>query len=690
MRSLAILSLRDMRQHALRTALSTLAVALGVTMVVAADVTGKAVTGYGERMDARQSTAGILGALLEQWLGLVGLALLGVAAFLVFNAFLMSVTSRRRQIGLLRSLGMTRHQVTRSVLTEGLLVGVAGTLCGLIVGPLAGRGLVALLGELAGIAYVESLPSLGYVLLAAALGVGVACLSALLPARRAMSVPPLEALHPTAGTRAERRPSPSLHRIGLITAALLAAGLLVAPPAARIPPPETSGMPWHAILTAVCSLIWLTSLVLVLPALIGGLGRWLRAPLGLLCGTAGCLMADNLRRDRGRVMLTVVALAVAGTVVVAITAALTLLSQSMLTYYTGKQIPPRWALFPIAWTGELASWQTVSELDLSAFGVSKELYTDVLDRLGPRAQVLGVRAAIIPELDVVPGSMSFLLDTERMRRMALFDFYEGDWESAAPALEKGCGVLITPGLARRHGVWLGDTMSVPGRQGPVSCTVAGLGLSANFGASLIGATAADQFNVPDKPFGLFLQPHPGVDAVQFEDELRDFAAAREGIYVMDLRDADEFQETMVDGLLAILNGPLLLAIAAAALGVINTTAMSVAERRHELGLLRAVGATRRQVRRVVMGEAALMGLLGGLLGLLTGGGLAAILVLAGDHSAWGVREAALRPLLRTVVRAAVLNGLAGTLIAPLICALAAWIPLRALLRGSAVDAMRVE
>ena len=695
------LTFRDMAQHRLRALLSAMAVALGVMMVVAADVTGEAITSAGERMEASQSTAGILGAQLESLLGTVGLVILTVAGFLTFNAFAMSVTQRRQQIGVLRSLGMTRRQVMHTVLAEALLTGGAGTLLGLLAGPLLGRGLVVLLGETAHISYGKSAPSPGNVLLACALGMGVSVLSMICPAYRATRITPLEALHDRGAPSPRTRSLPRLPLplrgiekrawlLGLLGIAALAIYLAVDPPArspalaanARTSPP--------GILVGALSLCWLGCLLATVPPLIDGLGRRARAPLSRLWGAIGRLVADNLRRDRGRVLLTVLTLAVSVMMIVSIVGSLTLMTRLMLSYYTRAQIPPRWALFPIGWSGELASWQTVSELDLFQIGVSDALYEEIVDAFGGRAEVVRVRAGIVLGLDVVPGSMSFYLDARQMQRLALFDFYEGDWETALPIMESGCGVLITPGLARAHGVWLGDALSVPGPDGPVACTVAGLGLSANFGASLVGSGAAGSFGLPPDPFGLFLQPLPGVDPAHFEADLRAFVQGHPRLSIFDLREAGDFMEAMIDGMLAMLNGPLLLSIGAAALGVVNTTAMSVAERRRELGLLRAVGATRRQARGAVLGEAVLVGFLGGALGWIAGGGLVAIQVLAGDHSTWGLRDLQLGPLLWQVARPSLLNGLFSALATPLICAGAAWLPARSILRSSAWDTVRAQ
>jgi ABC-type antimicrobial peptide transport system permease subunit len=147
----------------------------------------------------------------------------------------------------------------------------------------------------------------------------------------------------------------------------------------------------------------------------------------------------------------------------------------------------------------------------------------------------------------------------------------------------------------------------------------------------------------------------------------------------------DLQVEVLDRLPTVFSALLLLAILAAGLGVVNTTLISVAERQRELGLLRAVGATRRQVMAVVAGEAALMGLLGGLLGLVAGAGITAILAVTYGGNGWGIPGLDLWPAAWRSMQPALLNGLVGMLIAPFICAGAAWLPARAILRSPAIE-----
>jgi putative ABC transport system permease protein len=684
MRSTYTLSWRNLKQHPTRVTLSALGVALGVAMVVAADTIGAAVRSAGARVAQNQSTAGIVAAQLEAALGAVGLVILAAAGFVVFNAFAMSVAQRRHQIGALRSLGMTRRQVMALVLVEALITGGAGTVLGLVAGPLLGRGLVALLGETAGIAHTQGRPSLGGLALAGALGLGITLLSVLFPACMAARVSPLVALR--GGTRSKKPGFQEKTRfLGWALIIVLALYLSLAPPAHWIEPP------WDNRLTALFALAWLAGLALVLPALVGNLGRWARGPLSRLGGATGRLAADNLGRERRRVTLTVLTLASGLTMIVSVTGFLHLTFPATVRhFFRGHVSPHTWIALPFNVGGGWASWEMISELDLSTAHLTPQLERDLGDTLGGRATTMGAMARIIPQIAVVPGSFSFFVDASQVQRLDLFAFYAGDWARALPIMESGCGLLLTPGVAHRNGVWVYDTLALPGVEGPVPCTVAGLGNYVGFGVSVVSVAAARDFGLD--PLGgrmvRFVQPLPDVDVDAFEADLADLAARHPEATLMDLDTTLEDLDELVEIFLTLLNGPLLLAILAAALGVVNTVMMSVSERRRELGLLRAVGTTRGQALAVVAGEAALMGLAGGALGLLAGAGLVVIRALVGGHhglgisdlSPWSSAWAALRPALR--------NGLVGLVAAPLVCAGVACLPVRASLRSAVVEMVR--
>jgi hypothetical protein len=211
--------------------------------------------------------------------------------------------------------------------------------------------------------------------------------------------------------------------------------------------------------------------------------------------------------------------------------------------------------------------------------------------VGDRATAAANDFAIVPELSYFADAyFSFILDPELMRAGGFhFKFQQGKWESALPVMAAGCGLLLTPAVARQNSAALGDTITVTGRRGPVRCTVAGIGQSFA-GASLIGAAARADF-VEGEPIALFVLQRPGSDRTALETELQAFAA-RANLGVLSLERLTALQTEVFDQIPALFNGLLLLAVLAAALGVVNTTLLSVIERRRELAQLRALGATR--------------------------------------------------------------------------------------------------
>ncbi len=669
------------RQNPTRSGLSALAVALGAGMVIAGDmVSGALVGAVRQAEDVRVVAEGLVGQMDPIMKG-IGAAILLAAGFIIFNTLGMSITQRRRQLGLLRALGMTRGQVQRLVLAEALLIGGAGVALGLVAGPLAGRGLIALVKQ-ANIAilgaFVEQPPSAVSFALAGGLGLGFTLLAAWVPARQATRLTPLMALRTSATAAAPHRAA----RLAVVGGALalgLAAWLTFAPPAAWVQPPLDRA------LTLALGAAWLTALGLLLPGAISALGRALAAPLTRLFGASGRLMADNLRRERGRVLLTATTLAVGLTLIVT--------TAGFFQFYFNELFGPAfkaareaggWTLATFSIEGGPAGYANLDSLRIPAAQLAAAQAV-----AGDRATVAANDFAIVPELSYFGENyFTFVLDPQQIRASGFyFTFSAGDWASALQVMQAGCGLLLTPAVARQNGVGLGDALTVTGRTGPVACTVAGIGQTF-VGASLIGAAAREQFVTGD-PFLLFILQRPGTDRAALEADLGAFAQ-REGLYLLALEKQLEVQTQVFDQLPAMFNSLLLLAVAAAALGVVNTTLLSVTERRRELAQLRALGATRGQVLALVVGEAALVGLAGGALGLAAGAGLIVILATAYGGNAMGVADydpwaAAVRTL-----AVALRTGAWGLAVAPLISALAAYGPAARAVRRTPIEALHSD
>ena len=360
MRSLSALAWRNLEQGRTRTILSGLAVALGVAMTVAADVIASASRNALQAVDER-NLAAFVSEITDLSLTTVGIVILVAAGFLVFNAFAMVITQRRRQIGALRALGMTRRQVMQSVLLEASIIGGAGTLLGLVAGPMLGRLTMALLrvvgnvvGARLGVFGDPSVSPLN-VALAAALGIGITLFSTLIPARQATRVSPLVALRDQAASGVERF---AVTRVwgGVLIIVALAAYLVLAPPGAWVMPP------WDRNLSVLFVLAWLTGLGLVLPALVTAGSNLARRSLSRLWVATGRLVADNLSRNLRRVTLTILTLMVGLTTIVSVTGVMSFAFDTLLGRVTEYAFARGgWIVLPIDFEDAL---EVVATMDL--------------------------------------------------------------------------------------------------------------------------------------------------------------------------------------------------------------------------------------------------------------------------------------------------------------------------------------
>jgi putative ABC transport system permease protein len=673
------LARRNLAQDWLRTLVSAVSVALGTAVVVAADFVGAAIRRAGEEM-SDGGTVPFVSEFLNVSLSLTGLIILLVAAFLIFNVFGMSVTQRRQQIGALRSLGMTRRQIGRLILAEAVLIGSLGVAAGAALGPLLGWLILSLLAAVAGVAHGTGAITAVNLLLAMFAGMGATLLATLLPAGRALTISPLAALR--AAAEAPPRPRRQLltgGALGLALTGLAPLYLMMDPPAARGLVP-----PWDGALTALFSLGWLLGWVAALPLILRGTRR---VVLTLSRRVLPRLMADNLIRAQSRVILTIFTLSLALLTITAVTG-VTSFTLNVAMKQTMATAGRTWVFVAMPPVGEGAAvdFGVLSSWDLEAMKLSPEFVEGITAVSGDRASILRLPQVVVPELAILPGMPVYMADIAELRAGDLFEFAAGDWATADPWLREGCALLVVPRIAATLGASVGDRVTVTGAWGPVSCIVAGIGSNQMMmGTSIVGQGAAADFDVDmERPFGLLARPRPGADVDAVIADSQRFLADYPAYSLIELEKFLADTDGMLATLQGALNGMLLLAIVAAALGVVNATVSGVVERRAELGLLRAVGGTRRQVLAVVVGEAGLLGLVGGAVGALAGLGLVVIFILVNGGNLYGLVDLDLAQSIRLSLPAAARAGLVGLIAAPLIAAFAAYWPAGHFLRGTAI------
>lgn len=677
MASIYGLTWRYLFANRVRSLLSVAAVMLGVAVTISGSMIAESVREGILRSDELRVLMEGMIAMLDPAMLFIGLVVMLAASFLIFNTFGMTITRRRQQIGGLRALGLTRGQTMRVILAEALLLGVAGAALGVIFSLVLGQLLIAFIKPFAGqmVAFGDATPELPVVIFAAVMGLLITLLSVLLPARRAARAAPLDALREpeAAGLEPARRGQTAL-------GAILMAGLLAY--VILMPPGEWVAYPLDAPLTALVILLWLAGVVLLLPGVIG-----LAARLGrrLLPGTTGRLMTDNLRRARGRVTLTVLTLAFALLVIIALNGFM----DFFLNHSVGatlKAAGQRDAFF-VSRIDITGGWGEIIARRLDSIMLADDELQALVEVIEGSANYTLNYFVVVPELSFFgSGYFSYMINPVLLRGVgeAMFTFSEGDWNTALPVMEAGCGALVSPAVAARNNVGLGDTLTITGRGGPLDCTIAGLGTSVA-GATIISDTQHDQLTDMNPSLVLIL-PHLDTDPAELAARIQALSANFPEIRLTWVSDFAVALDDSGEIINVAFNAMLVLASFAAAFGVVNTMLMSVDERRREIGLLRAVGATRAQMRRIIIGEAVFMGAVGGVVGLAAGLGAVLVIVLTYGLNSIGL-DADLLPIALASAQTALATGFAGLIAAPVMAALAAWLPARGILRETPIETL---
>ena len=324
--------------------------------------------------------------------------------------------------------------------------------------------------------------------------------------------------------------------------------------------------------------------------------------------------------------------------------------------------------------------------------IDEEILTQVQTETEGLADLIVIRIAFVTELNPLAGdSYSYVMDPQVLRLTdgLVFSFSEGDPETAYVQMEEeGCTVLAAPAVAAKNGVEMGEPFMVEGKDGLVECRIVGLGTPLGW-SSVINEKAGENFEV-SPPMQLVVVPRLGVDSEEVWEILDTITEPYPELYLVEMGEVVDTMTEMTESMTSSLNAILILAVVAAALGVINTTMMNIHERQDEFGLLRAIGATRRQIRTIIMGEAALVGLVGGIMGLIAGLGMSIIFVVTYGGNSFGIEIPDLWGTAFEVIQPALTTGVVGLIAAPIISAIAAYIPTRSMLKGSAIETMNTS
>ncbi|MEV0176507.1 FtsX-like permease family protein [Streptomyces sp. NPDC050803] len=560
----------------------------------ALDGTFKLQTAKESADENREDVNEFMGVIKYAMLGFAGIAFL-VGVFLIINTFSMLVAQRTREIGLMRAIGSSRKQVNRSVLVEALLLGFVGSILGVGAGVGIAIGLMELM-SMAGmnlstddLTIKTATPVAGLVL-----GVVVTVLAAYLPARRAGKVSPMAALR-DAGTPADGRAGWVRGLIGLVLTGSGAAALYLAATADK----ASDG----ALMLGGGVVLSLIGFVIIGPLLAGGVVRVISAVLLRAFGPVGRMAERNALRNPRRTGATGAALMIG----LALVACLSVVGSSMVASATSELdksvgadfiVQGNQRIFPEA---EKAMQESPGLAHVTRY---KEIDATLTSPDG-KTEDDGVTAAdpTYPEDLSRPTTAGTLTDAYGKDAMSVGSDY-----------------------AKKHHVRVGDTLTVAFKGGETAkLKVAAITDDDSVfdqGARYISIETMQKYLPADR-----IPPNSIMFAEAKEGQQdQAYAALKKALdpypqyQVRDQTDYKEELKNQVGQLLNMVYGLLALAIIVAVLGVVNTLALSVVERTREIGLMRAIGLSRRQLRRMIRMESVVIALFGALLGLGLGMG----------------------------------------------------------------------
>jgi putative ABC transport system permease protein len=539
-----------------------------------------------------------------------------VGAFLIYNTISVSVVRRRPEIGILRALGAGSLAVLSLFLGEALLLGLAGALAGVLLGRILAEATVAMIADTVNSIYTSSRPAqveltLGAVITGLVAGAAVALVSALAPAREAMAVTPVSAM----GRGAHERQARLHWGRRLIWAALLAVAALLA---SRARPVE--GQPlwgYAAALLAVGSASFAAPAVTLL------ITKLTRNAMRRFFGAEGMLAGRGLAASLSRTSVIVAALATAIAMMASVGIMVGSFRETVLVWLdqqlradlyvrpSGRsgagQFP---ALSPQA-PGLVAAVDGVEAVDI---------FHGLEFRYGGQRATLGAG-----NIDIVRrhGRLRFLPSGQ-------------DRDSILRSLPHQDRAIVSEPFANKHGVRPGDKITLPLGAHAVPITVAGVyyDYSSELGWVILDRSTLLKY-LPDQPVtNLAVYLKPGVDATAARRRI-EAAISAYRIVVAENKTLRSAAVVVFDRTFAITYALEAVAIIVAMLGAANSLLALVLDRRREFGLLRFLGAAPAQLRRLVLIEAAFLGLLADLLGLALGFVLSLLLIYVVNKQSFG-------------------------------------------------------
>lgn len=518
-----------------------------------------------------------------------------VGSFVIFNVFSITVAQRTREFGMLRTLGASRGQVLRTVLIEGFLIGLIASVVGILVGLGLAEGLSAVLKTVG-----AELPTKSLVLeprtiiISLVIGVGVTLVSSFIPALRSTRVPPIAALSETVVIGGKKRVL-----LRSIIAAILTVGGLALIVSVLVSGTEGGDA---ALLMGGGAIAVVIAISIFSPQLVRPMASAIGAPIEKIGGLTGRLARENSMRNPSRTAVTSAALMIG----LALVSFVTIFASGLNSSVT-----------------KVIDQDLKGELILQGPGGFNPIPIVSVKAAGEVKGVEYASAISFSQVRVDGGGSKSMssVDPATVNQVVNIEFAEGSSE-ALGNLKDG-EVIISEGLADSAGLSAGDTVEVTSKTGKKpKLEVTAIMASGNL--DLLGDLVITQdqmisdFGV-DTAFFALLKIGPGESADIVQDRLE---TALDKTFpttdVLNQQELKDSQQEQINGLLALIYVLLALAVVVSLVGIVVTLILSIYERTRELGMLRAIGMSRRQIKRMVRYEAVITAVLGAIAGLILG------------------------------------------------------------------------
>jgi putative ABC transport system permease protein len=552
-------------------------------------------TGKEAAQQQAQDLSDALGFLRTSLLVFAAIALL-VGGFLIFNTFSVTVAQRTKEFALLRVLGASRRQILRSVLLETVVVGVVASVLGILAGFVLAPGLAGLLkafGIDLGTTGLVIKP--GTIIIGLLVGVIATVVSGLVPARRATRIEPVTAMRDsvTPGTGRVRR-----RRI-VIALALEVVGVLIVF-AGLFGGTGSSG--GDAALLGLGLLLMIFGVAVLAPVLVQPLARVIGAPLARFRGLTGVLARENAIRQPQRTAVTAAALMI-GLALVSFVTIFAAGLKGSVSHVIDKQVTA--SLIVANQDGFSPIPTTVTQTVSQVPGVEKA------SPLKFEPAVVRGESGTITATGVDPATVGAVMKLK---------WEQGDAQTLSSLQDDQ--TLIDKGWGKSHGnLRVGSTLKLTTPTGKaIDYKVSGLFKNqAGLTAPVVVTNASMERDWASKQIQyVWASAKPGTDPEQLAKAAGTALKTFPSTESLSIGQFKKKQEDALNGLLGLIYALLALSILIALLGIVNTLALSVHERTRELGMLRAVGMSRRQVKRMIRGESVITAVIGAVLGMVLG------------------------------------------------------------------------